>query len=85
MESDSDAVEAEPEAAENMTLFGVRPESIMPFTQTPAQDAACNLGLAVADHAGFEAGLDHPGLREVLADSSLPKDVQCQQTMPGNH
>ncbi len=75
VESDSEAVEAEPEAAENMTLFGVRPESIMPFTQTPVQDAACNLGLAVADHAGFEAGLDHPGLREVLADSSLPKDV----------
>jgi DNA polymerase-1 len=75
IEGDPEAVEAEPQAAENMTLFGVRPDPVIPFAGTPVQDAACNLGLAVTDHAGFEAGLDQPGLREALADPTLPKDV----------
>jgi DNA polymerase I len=75
VEADPEAVEAEPQAAENMTLFGVRPDAVIPFAATSAQDAACNIGLAVTDHAGFEAGIDQPGLREALADPTLPKDV----------
>jgi DNA polymerase-1 len=74
VESDSEVVEIEPQA-ENMTLFGVRPDAVIPFSEKLAQDAACNLGLAVTDHAGLEAGLDQPGLREALADPALPKDV----------
>jgi DNA polymerase I len=53
----------------------VRPDAVIPFAATSAQDAACNIGLAVTDHAGFEAGIDQPGLREALADPTLPKDV----------
>ena len=75
VESDSEAGEAEPQAAENMTLFGVRPDPVTPFTATPTPDPACNLGLAVTEHAGFEASLEQPGLREALADPALPKDV----------
>ncbi len=73
VESDPEAVEAEPQAAENMNLFGVPPDPVIPFAAAPAQDAACNLGLAVTDHAGLEASLDLPGLREALADPALPK------------
>src|SRR5580692_3983996 len=75
VESDSEAGEAEPQAAENMTLFGVRPDPVTPFTATPTPDPACNLGVAVTEHAGFEASLEQPGLREALADPALPKDV----------
>jgi DNA polymerase I len=75
VESDSETAEAEPQAAENMTLFGVRPDPVTPFTATPTPDPACNLGLAVTEHAGFEASLEQPGLREALADPALPKDV----------
>ena len=75
VESDSEAGEAEPQAAENMTLFGVRPDPVTPFTATPTPDPACNLGLAVTEHAGFEASLEQSGLREALADPALPKDV----------
>jgi DNA polymerase-1 len=38
-------------------------------------DAACTLGLAVADYAALEAGLDQPAVREALADPKLPKDL----------
>jgi DNA polymerase I len=75
VELDGEAAEAEPQAAENMTLFGVRPDPVTPFAATPTPDAACNLGLAVTEHAGFEASLEQPGLREALADPALPKDV----------
>ncbi|MGD0443366.1 MAG: DNA polymerase I [Edaphobacter sp.] len=74
IESESEAVEVEPQA-ENMTLFGVRPDPVIPFAAISAQEAACNLGLAVSDHAALEAGLDQNGLREALADPTLPKDV----------
>jgi DNA polymerase-1 len=75
VELDGEAAEAEPQAAENMTLFGVRPDPVTPFAATPTPDAACSLGLAVTEHAGFEASLEQPGLREALADPALPKDV----------
>lgn len=51
------------------------PELRIPLARTPVVDAACRLGLAVADHAGFEADLDQHSLREALADPALPKDI----------
>lgn len=76
VESDSEGVEAEPEAAENMNLFGVTPDPVIPLVAaTTGQDAACKIGLAVSDHAALEADLDQAGLREALADAALPKDV----------
>jgi DNA polymerase I len=74
IESDSEAVEAEPQI-ENMTLFGGGPDPVIPFDATSGQDVARNLGLAVTDHMGFEANLDQPGLLEDLADPTVPKDV----------
>jgi DNA polymerase-1 len=74
VEADPEAVETEPQI-ENMTLFGIRPDPVIPFAATSAQDAACNLGLAVTDHAALEASLEEPGLREALADPTVPKDV----------
>jgi DNA polymerase I len=75
IESDAEAVEAEPQAAENMNLFGVPPDPVVPFAVAPIGDAACNFGLAVTEHAGLEASLDQSGLREALADPALPKDI----------
>jgi DNA polymerase I len=75
IESDPEAVDAEPRAAENMNLFGVSPDPVIPFAATSAQDAARNLGLAITDHAAVEASLDLPAVREALADPALPKDV----------
>src|SRR5271154_2585519 len=75
VESDPEAVEPEPQAAENMSLFGAPPNPVIPFVTTPVGDAACNFGLAVTEHAGLEASLDQPGLREALADPALPKDI----------
>ena len=75
VEPDAEAVEAEPETAQNMNLFGVQTDPVIPFAAAPAPDAACRLGLAVTDYAGIEADLEQPGLRDALADAALPKDV----------
>jgi DNA polymerase I len=75
IEPDSEGGEAEPQADQNMNLFGVPPDPVIPFAETQVLDAACNLGLAVTDHAALEANLDQPGLREALADPTLPKDI----------
>jgi DNA polymerase-1 len=75
IESDPEAADAEPGAVENMNLFGVPPSPAIPLTEAVGPDAACTLGLAVTDHAGLEANLDQPGVREALADASLPKDI----------
>jgi DNA polymerase-1 len=74
-EPDAEIAEAEPAAAENMNLFGASPQPTVSVVEVAAVDAACNLGLAVTDHAAFEVNLDQPGLREALADSKLPKDL----------
>jgi len=75
IESDPEIADAEPAAAENMDLFGVPSEPTIPLAEAPVVDAACNLGLAVTDYEALEANLDQPGLREALADSTLPKDL----------
>jgi DNA polymerase-1 len=74
VESDQ-GVDAEPAAVENMSLFGVPPDPTIVFAGTAAPDAASTLGLAVTDHAGVEANLDQRGVREALADPTLPKDI----------
>src|SRR5205807_9708149 len=51
------------------------PEPKIPFAETATSEAACTLGLAVTDHAALQANLDQPGVREALADASLPKDL----------
>jgi DNA polymerase I len=75
VEPDSEATDAEPAAVENMSLFSVPPDPKIPLPEKAAPDAACTLGLAVADYAALEADLDQPGVREALADASLPKDL----------
>jgi DNA polymerase-1 len=76
-ESDPEALEAEPPPAENMNLFGATPELAIPLASVAAsaQDPACNLGFAVADHAALEISLDAAGIKEALLDPTLPKDV----------
>jgi DNA polymerase-1 len=75
IEPDPEGADAEPGAVENMNLFGVPPDPAIPLTGTAVTDAPCTLGLAVADYAALEAGLDQPGVREALADPKLPKDL----------
>jgi DNA polymerase-1 len=75
IEPDPEGADAEPEAVENMSLFGVPPDPSIPLTGAAVPDAACTLGLAVADYAALEADLDQPGVREALADPKLPKDL----------
>jgi DNA polymerase-1 len=75
VESDPEVAEAEPAAAENMDLFVMPSEPTIPVVGALPVDAACRLGLAVTDYAAFEANLDQPGLREALADPTLPKDI----------
>src|ERR1700757_443954 len=72
IESDAEAVDGEPAAVENMSLFGVPPDPKTPFTEAAAPDIGCTLGLAVTAHAALEANLDQAGVREALADASLP-------------
>ena len=74
--------EAEPEPATTMSLFGgltgdaeTKAEIVRTEAAPDAGDPACRIGLAVNATLGIEAGLDAPGLREALADSSLPKQV----------
>jgi DNA polymerase-1 len=75
IEPDPEGADAEPGFVENMNLFGVPPDPAIPFAGAAVPDAACTLGLAVADYAALEADLDQPGVREALADPRLPKDL----------
>ncbi len=74
---DSTAAEAdtepEPPPAENMSLFAAPPEP-QPTTNTQ-QPTTLHLGLAANDTAAFLVPLDAPGIREALADPTLPKQV----------
>src|SRR5215469_2576996 len=40
-----------------------------------ASEPALRLGIAVIDHFAIEVSVDEPGIKEALADRSLPKDV----------
>ena len=70
--------EAEPPPAENMSLFGApepSPSAAAVAASKPAEDPACRLGLAVSGGSALEVSLDLPGVKEALADETLPKDV----------
>ncbi len=75
VEPSEEGSEPEPPLAENMSLFGVVSDPVGPAILQSAEDAACRLGLAVDDAFAFEVLLDQPGIKEALADASLPKDV----------
>jgi DNA polymerase-1 len=77
-------IETEPEPAppQTMNLFGApepetatapTPYSLIPDPSSP--DPACRLGLAVSPAHAIEVSLDTPGLREALADPTLPTRV----------
>ncbi len=69
---------AEPPPAENMSLFGApeaSPSATVVAALQPVEDPACRLGLAVSGGAALEVSLDLPGVKEALADETLPKDV----------
>ncbi|HEY0785710.1 MAG TPA: 5'-3' exonuclease H3TH domain-containing protein, partial [Acidobacteriaceae bacterium] len=76
-------VEAEPEPAQTMSLFGGgmgfdEPGSATPdagHTDSEQAGAACRIGLAVRPGLGIDVGLETAGLREALEDASLPKVV----------
>ncbi|WP_035354240.1 DNA polymerase I [Edaphobacter aggregans] len=88
-EPTEDSAEPESPPAENMSLFGAQPatepgapgpalsevERVASETWVRAEDPARRLGLAVNDHFALEVSLDSPGIKEALADATLPKDV----------
>jgi DNA polymerase-1 len=75
-EPSEDSAEPEPPPAENMTLFGTKAAvAVEPAPSNPTEDPACRLGLAANDHFAIEVSLDQPGIKEALADATLPKDV----------
>jgi DNA polymerase-1 len=88
-EADTD-IEPEPPPAETMSLFGNPDTQSQPLSSRPesalsadgaersasgSDDPACPIGLAVNAAHALEASLDTPGLREALADPTLPKQV----------
>jgi DNA polymerase-1 len=70
-------VEAEPEPAQTMSLFGGGEAAAVEEMKALATvaDPACRIGLAVTTGQAMEASLDLPGLREALEDATLPKQV----------
>ena len=74
-EADVEVVEAEPPPAENMSLFGAPAAPVTAPAPVAVADTACKVGLAVSQDTALEAPLDAHGLREALADPSLPKDL----------
>jgi DNA polymerase I len=70
--------EPEPPPAENMSLFGApepSPSVAANLASKPIEDPVSRLGLAVSDTLAMEVSLDSPGVKEALADPTLPKDV----------
>jgi DNA polymerase-1 len=75
---DPEAAEPEPPPAENMNLFGASPAALIPdpCSLIPASpDPACRIGLAVSSDASLEVSLEAAGIREMLEDESIPKDL----------
>ena len=71
-------MEPEPPPAENMSLFGAPEPAVVvaaPAAPSSVEDPACRLGLAVSGASALEVSLDMPGVKEALADETLPKDV----------
>jgi DNA polymerase-1 len=70
-------VEAEPEPAQTMSLFGGNETAAVEEAKALATvaDPACRIGLAVTAAQAMEVSLDTPGMREALEDAALPKQV----------
>jgi DNA polymerase-1 len=70
-------VEAEPEPAQTMSLFGgPEPAAVEVAKELEAvADPACRVGLAVGVGYAMEVSLDASGMREALEDATLPKQV----------
>jgi DNA polymerase-1 len=81
--SEDAEAEPEPEAPQNMSLFGapadetaLEERGISPSVVAGDEgDVACRLGLAVTPSDAIEVSLDSPGVRAALTDASLPKQV----------
>ncbi len=79
--------EPEPELPQTMSLFGPSSATTLGTPSSPTAsssakvgstaepDPACRLGLSVTPTHAIEVSLDTPGLREALADPTLPKQV----------
>ena len=81
--------EPEPEPAQTMSLFATPADAALKGTGfspsdsssrnqgtlAPEVDPACRLGLSVTPTHAIAVSLDTPGLREALADASIPKQV----------
>ncbi len=70
-------LEPEPPPAETMSLFGApSPTASEAAAAIPAEsDPACELGLALNAHNGLRASLETTGLRDLLEDSTVSKQV----------
>ena len=70
-------VEAEPEPAQTMSLFGGPEPAVVEGAKELATvaDPACRIGLAVTVGHAMEVSLDAPEMREALMDATLPKQV----------
>ena len=74
---EGDEGEPEPAPAETMNLFGSTGDAA-PQTAVvagPVLDPACRIGFSVAGGAAVEVGLDTPGVRDLLEDAAVSKDV----------
>jgi DNA polymerase I len=74
-ESTEEDVELEPPASHSMDLFAAPPEPQAAATRTPAAPTTLQLGLTTSDTTAMVVSIDTPGLREALADPTLPKHV----------
>jgi DNA polymerase-1 len=77
VEAEGSEVEAEPEPAQTMSLFGGNEPAAVEEAKALATvaDPACRIGLAVTAAQALEVSLDVAGMREALEDASLPKQV----------
>jgi DNA polymerase I len=86
--ANAEVEESEPEPPQTMSLFGAdegagdraqgsgaSSSELLALSPEPSPDPACRLGLAVTAGHAIEVSLDTPGIREALADPTLPKQV----------
>jgi DNA polymerase I len=67
--------ESEPPAAQSMDLFAASPSSPAPDPRVPTAPTVLQVGITTSDTTAAVVPLDAPGLREALADPTLPKHV----------
>jgi DNA polymerase-1 len=68
-------IEPEPALAETMSLFGGASEEKDQSVTPAVGDPACRLGIAVKPTYAIEVSLDAPGVKAMLEDNSLTKQV----------